>query len=264
LRIASGLVLAPLALALAYIGGWPFAVFWGAAAVAVLWEWTTLVTGADRRAVLMAGAGTLVLAFALAGAGRLLAAVIVVAIGTLGAAALVPSARRLWAAGGVPYAGAIGIAPVVLRADGDHGFIAVIILFAVVWSTDIAAYFAGRAIGGPKLLARVSPKKTWSGALIGAAAAVIATLVVAKVAGLAGWPAIAVVALALSIVAQAGDLFESFLKRRFGVKDSGHLVPGHGGLMDRLDGFVIAAVLAALIGMMRAGALAPGRGLVVW
>jgi phosphatidate cytidylyltransferase len=212
----------------------------------------------------MAGVGTLVLAFALAGAGRPLAAVIVTAMGTLAVAALAPPPRCLWVAGGVPYAGAIGIAPVVLRADGDHGFVAVIVLFVVVWSTDIAAYFAGRAIGGPKLLPRVSPKKTWSGALAGAAGAVIAALVVAKLAGLTGWLMIAVVALVLSIVAQAGDLFESFLKRRFGVKDSGHLVPGHGGLMDRLDGFVTAAVLAALIGVMRGGVSAPGRGLAVW
>jgi phosphatidate cytidylyltransferase len=264
LRIASGLVLASLAVALAYVGGWPFAVFWGAAAVAVLWEWTVLVTRADRRAVLMAGGVTLVLAFAFAGTGRPLPAIIVVVMGALAVAALAPSARRFWAAGGVPYAGAIGIAPVVLRADGDHGFVAVIVLFAVVWSTDIAAYFAGRAIGGPKLLPQVSPKKTWSGALAGAAAALIAALVVAKVAGLTGWPALAVVALALSIVAQAGDLFESFLKRRFGAKDSSQLIPGHGGLMDRLDGFVTAAVLAALVGVMRGGVLAPGRGLVAW
>jgi phosphatidate cytidylyltransferase len=111
---------------------------------------------------------------------------------------------------------------------------------------------------------RVSPKKTWSGALGGAAAAIIGTLVVAKIAGLAGALALAGLALALSIVAQAGDLFESFLKRRFGAKDSGQLIPGHGGLMDRLDGFVAAAVLAAVIGLLRGGPLAPGRGLLVW
>ena len=85
-----------------------------------------------------------------------------------------------------------------------------------------------------------------------------------QMAGLTGWPAVALVAVALSIVAQAGDLFESSLKRQFGVKDSGHLIPGHGGLMDRLDGFVAAAVLAALIGLMRGGVAEPGRGLMVW
>jgi phosphatidate cytidylyltransferase len=264
LRIASGLVLAPLAVALAYVGGWPFAVFWGLAALLVFAEWTALVSETDRRAVLMAGAGALIIALALAGAGRMLAAVIVVVIGALGAAALAPATRRLWAAAGVPYAGAIGIAPVALRADDDYGFLAIVFLFVAVWATDIAAYFAGRALGGPKLMPRVSPKKTWSGALGGAAAAVIGALVVAKIAGLAGALALAGLALALSIVAQAGDLFESFLKRRFGAKDSGQLIPGHGGLMDRLDGFVAAAVLAAVIGLLRGGPLAPGRGLLVW
>jgi phosphatidate cytidylyltransferase len=264
LRIASGLLLAPLAVALAYIGGWPFAVFWGLAAIQVFAEWTALVSETDRRAVLLAGSGALVFAVALAGGGRMLAAVIVVAIGALGMAALAPATRRLWAAAGVPYAGAIGIAPIALRADDDYGFLAVVFLFVVVWTTDIAAYFTGRALGGPKLMPRVSPKKTWSGALGGAAAAVIGAFIVAKIAGLAGALALAGLALALSILVQAGDLFESFLKRRFGAKDSGQLIPGHGGLMDRLDGFVAAAVLAAVVGLLHGGLAAPGRGLVVW
>ena len=119
-----------------------------------------------------------------------------------------------------------------------------IFLFAVVWATDIVAYFAGRAIGGPKLVPRVSPKKTWSGAIGGTLAAVIVAVVARQ-----GDGGVRVVRHRhaggdlLSICAQAGDLFESALKRRFGAKDSGHLIPGHGGLMDRLDGFVAAACL---------------------
>jgi phosphatidate cytidylyltransferase len=119
-------------------------------------------------------------------------------------------------------------------------------------------------IGGPKLLPRVSPKKTWSGAIGGLAGAVLAAVAVAGAAGLSGLFAIALVAAILSVAAQAGDLFESQLKRRFGVKDSGHLIPGHGGLMDRLDGFVVAAAVAALIGILRGGVEAPARGLLVW
>jgi phosphatidate cytidylyltransferase len=138
------------------------------------------------------------------------------------------------------------------------------LLFAIVWATDIAAYFAGRALGGPKLMPRVSPKKTWSGALAGTVAAVLVAVAIAKSAGLAGLVAIAIMAISLSVVAQAGDLFESALKRRFGAKDSSHLIPGHGGLMDRLDGFVAAAFLAAVIGLLRGGFEAPGRGLLVW
>jgi phosphatidate cytidylyltransferase len=264
LRICSALVLVPLALGTAYLGGWPFAVLWGLAAMVVLWEWDSLVAGSDQRIVLTTGGASLALAIALVLTGHLLAAVIVLAISTLGVASLAPAKRRTWIAAGVPYAGALGVAPIVLRSDNGEGFLAVIFLFAVVWTTDIAAYFAGRAIGGPKLKPRVSPNKTWSGAIGGTLAAVVVALALAKVTALTGLFAIAMLAVILSICAQGGDLFESFLKRRFGAKDSGHLIPGHGGLMDRLDGFVTASVVAALIGLLRGGFEAPGRGLLVW
>jgi phosphatidate cytidylyltransferase len=274
LRVCSALVLVPLAIWTAYVGGWLFAAFWGVAAMGVLWEWMTLVAGADRRSVLMAGAVALALALALVGTGQVLvsnvlashvmAAVIVLAMGTLGAAALAPAERRTWIAGGIPYAGALGITPIVLRSDDGDGFLAVIFLFAIVWATDIVAYFVGRTIGGPKLMPNVSPKKTWSGALGGTLAATIVAIAVGKAVGLTGLFAVAMLAVVLSVFAQAGDLFESFLKRRFGAKDSSHLIPGHGGLMDRLDGFVSAGVVAALIGLARGGFEAPGRGLLVW
>ena len=264
LRICSALVLVPLALGTAYLGGWPFAVLWGLAAMVVLWEWDSLVAGSDQRIVLTTGGASLALAIALVLTGHLLAAVIVLAISTLGVASLAPAKRRTWIAAGVPYAGALGVAPIVLRSDNGEGFLAIIFLFAVVWTTDIAAYFAGRAIGGPKLMPRVSPNKTWSGAIGGTLAAVVVALALAKVTALTGLFAIAMLAVILSICAQGGDLFESFLKRRFGAKDSGHLIPGHGGLMDRLDGFVTASVVAALIGLLRGGFEAPGRGLLVW
>jgi phosphatidate cytidylyltransferase len=264
LRVLSALVLVPCAIATAYVGDWPFQLFWGAAALVVFWEWTSLVTGADRRSVLLAGAASVVLALALVVGGYRLAAVIVLAMGMLATAALARSERRIWVAAGVSYAGSLGVAPIVLRSDGEAGFLAIMFLFAVVWATDIVAYFVGRAIGGPKLMPQVSPKKTWSGALGGTVAAVLAALAIAKAAALAGWFAIAMLAIILSIIAQGGDLFESFLKRRFGAKDSSHLIPGHGGLMDRLDGFVTASLVAALIGLARGGFEAPGQGLLVW
>jgi phosphatidate cytidylyltransferase len=264
LRVCSALVLIPLAIGTAYVGGWPFAAFWGIAAIGVLWEWMSLVSGADRRSVLMSGGAAIALALALVETGHHLAAMIVLAMGALGAAALAPAERRTWVASGIPYAGALGVAPIVLRSDGENGFLAMIFLFAVVWATDIVAYFVGRAVGGPKLMPQVSPKKTWSGALGGTAAAVVAGLIVAHVAALNGWFAIAMLAVVLSIFAQGGDLLESFLKRKFGAKDSSHLIPGHGGLMDRLDGFVTASVVAALIGLARGGFEAPGRGVLVW
>ena len=264
LRVCSALVLVPIAIGTAYLGGWPFAVFWGLAAMGVLWEWISLVARSDHRTVLMTGGASVALAVALVVTGHLLAAVIVLAISTLGVAALAPAKWRTWIAAGVPYAGALGVAPVALRSDSEDGFLAVIFLFGIVWTTDVVAYFSGRAIGGPKLMAQVSPKKTWSGAIGGTLAAVIVAFVLAKVMALSGLFAIAMLAVVLSICAQGGDLFESFLKRRFGAKDSGHLIPGHGGLMDRLDGFITASVVAALIGLLRGGFEAPGRGLLVW
>jgi len=264
LRVGSALVLAPLAIGLAYVGGWPFALFWGVAAMGVLWEWTSLVAAGDRRSVLMAGAASFALALALAGTDHLVAAIIVLAMGAIAAAAFAPAERRIWVASGIPYAGALGVAPIVLRSDGELGFLAIMFLFATVWATDIVAYFVGRALGGPKLMPQVSPKKTWSGALAGTGAAILAAIALARFAGLTGLVPIAIVAFLLSAAAQIGDLFESALKRRFGVKDSGHLIPGHGGLMDRLDGFVAAAFLAVLIGLMRGGFEAPARGLLLW
>jgi phosphatidate cytidylyltransferase len=264
LRVCSALVLVPLAIGTAYVGGWPFAVFWGLAALGVLWEWCSLVAGADRRLALMTGAAAIVLAVVLAVTNHHRATLVVLAMGTLAAAALAPAERRIWVASGVPYAGAIAVAPIVLRSDGANGFFAMLFLFAIVWATDIIAYFVGRAVGGPKLMPQVSPKKTWSGALGGTAAAVALAVAFAQAAVFPTWLAIAMLAVVLSVVAQGGDLFESFLKRRFGAKDSSHLIPGHGGLMDRLDGFVTAGVVAALIGVARGGFESPGRGLLVW
>jgi phosphatidate cytidylyltransferase len=264
LRVCSALVLVPLAIATAYLGGWPFDLFWGAAAIGVLWEWSSLVARNEQLSVLLAGGASLALAVVLVATGHVLPALIVVAMGALGAASLTLAERRTWVAGALPYAGALAMGPIILRSDGEQGFLAVLFLFAIVWTTDIGAYFAGRALGGPKLVPGVSPNKTWAGAIGGLLASVLAALVVAKMAALTSLFALAMLAVVLSVSAQAGDLFESFLKRRFNAKDSSHLIPGHGGLMDRLDGFVTASVAAVMIGLARGGFEAPGRGLLVW
>lgn len=264
LRVCSALVLVPLAIATAYLGGWPFDLFWGAAAIGVLWEWSSLVARNEQLSVLLAGGASLALAVVLVATGHVLPALIVVAMGALGAASLTLAERRTWVAGALPYSGALAMGPIILRSDGEQGFLAVLFLFAIVWTTDIGAYFAGRALGGPKLMPGVSPNKTWAGAIGGLLASVLAALVVAKMAALTSLFALAMLAVVLSVSAQAGDLFESFLKRRFNAKDSSHLIPGHGGLMDRLDGFVTASVAAVMIGLARGGFEAPGRGLLVW
>jgi phosphatidate cytidylyltransferase len=173
-------------------------------------------------------------------------------------------AALAWGAAGMIYAGAVLLAPVVLRRDSEFGLAAILFLFAVVWATDILGFFIGRAIGGPKLAPSISPKKTWSGAWGGALGALAAGVAVAHVAGNVSLIPAACVALVLSILYQAGDLFESAVKRQFGVKDTSHMIPGHGGLMDRLDGFIAAASVAALVGLVRGGPDAAARGLLWW
>lgn len=169
-----------------------------------------------------------------------------------------------WLPAGFAYALIAFAAPVILRADHELGLAAIIWLFAVVWGSDIMAYFCGRTIGGPKLWPSVSPKKTWSGFIGGTVFAVAAGTGVAYAFGLTMlWP-VAVVSLIAAVFSQGGDLFESALKRHFGVKDSGSLIPGHGGFMDRLDGFVVAGLFALCLGLWRGGFEAAGRGVLMW
>jgi phosphatidate cytidylyltransferase len=264
LRIVSALVMAPLAILTAYLGDWPFGVFWTIAAIGIWWEWNALVCESDNRLLFLLGAATLPLALAIAENGRVRTPMFIVALGALGVGVFAPAERRTWVAGGLVYAGAVVLAPVVLRRDEEWGFVALIFLFAIVWTTDIVGYFVGRALGGPKLAPAISPKKTWSGAMGGTLAAVAIGAVVARLAGLPNIVAVVVVALSLSVISQAGDLAESAIKRRFGAKDASQLIPGHGGLMDRLDGFVAAAAAAALFGTMRAGMDAAAPGLLLW
>ncbi|TIP17063.1 MAG: phosphatidate cytidylyltransferase, partial [Mesorhizobium sp.] len=146
------------------------------------------------------------------------------------------------------YASLSGLSLAYLRGDSHSGLIAILFLFSVVWATDIAAYFVGRAVGGPKLAPSISPGKTQSGALGGAVGGIAAGLVLAIAAGAGNLTMLGLVALALSIVSQIGDLFESWVKRRHGCKDSSNLIPGHGGVMDRVDGLVAAAFALYVIG----------------
>ncbi|MGL4406490.1 MAG: phosphatidate cytidylyltransferase, partial [Notoacmeibacter sp.] len=127
--------------------------------------------------------------------------------------------------------------------NGNQGFDAIILLFAIVWASDIGAYFVGRKIGGPKLAPKISPGKTRSGAIGGIIVSMIAAGIVAAVTQNLIWSVAVFVAAFVSIISQIGDLFESYLKRRFGVKDSGSIMPGHGGLFDRVDGLMPAAIV---------------------
>jgi phosphatidate cytidylyltransferase len=270
MRVAAALVLAPLAIAIAYAGGWLWTALVTLAAIGLYVEWLTIVGASRQAGVVAAGVVTLAISGLCLAAGWIDASLLALVIGLAGVALLSPE-RRLWTATGFGYAASAEVASVLVRLDQTEGFGALILILLVVWVTDIGGYFAGRGIGGPKLWPRVSPKKTWAGAFGGFAA----SLVVA--AGFFAFDPnktdptlmlkmgpLLLLGAVLSIASQLGDLFESAVKRRFGVKDSSHIIPGHGGLMDRLDGFVAAIVMAAIFGFLRGGADGVGRGLMVW
>jgi phosphatidate cytidylyltransferase len=262
IRVVAALVLAPLAIAIAYAGGWLWAALVTLAAIGLYVEWLTIVGAARQTRVVASGGVALALSGFCLASGRIDASLVVVALGLFGVALLSPE-RRGWTATGFVYAAAAEIASVLVRFDQSEGFAALILILLVVWVTDIGGYFAGRSIGGPKLWSRVSPKKTWAGAVGGFAASLVIALGFAAFS-LGKTGPLLLLGAALSIVSQLGDLFESAVKRRFGVKDSSHIIPGHGGLLDRLDGFVAAVVLAAIFGFLRGGVDGVGRGLVVW
>lgn len=262
MRVIAALVLAPLAIAIAYAGGWLWAALVTLAAIGLYVEWLMIVGAVRERRVVGLGVVALAVAGFCLGFGRIDASLIVLALGFAAVAFFSPE-RRVWTATGFAYAAAAEIASVLVRLDRIEGFAALTLVLLVVWVTDIGGYFAGRGIGGPKLWPRVSPKKTWAGAIGG----FVASLVVAAgfvLFGLGKVGPLLLLGAVLSVASQLGDLFESAVKRRFGVKDSSHIIPGHGGLMDRLDGFVAAVVMAAIFGFLRGGVDGVGRGLMVW
>jgi phosphatidate cytidylyltransferase len=262
LRIAAALVMAPLAIAIAYVGGWLWTALVTVAAIGLYVEWLAVIGVHRPRLVLLGVLILLVVGWVDADHPTATHVSVLVALGVAGAAVF-SSDRRAWVVIGIGYALAASVASSAVRLDPVWGFPALMFVLLIVWVTDIGGYFAGRLIGGPKLSPRISPKKTWAGAIGGFAASL----------GVAGGfvafdfgktlPMLSLAAI-LSVVSQLGDLFESAVKRRFGVKDSSHIIPGHGGLMDRLDGFVAAIVMAAIFGFLHGGADGVGRGLMVW
>jgi phosphatidate cytidylyltransferase len=255
-------VLGLVALAATWFGGISFLILWTVGALAVWWEWTSIVK-ADPRGLVVAIGWIAIAGMALALAKDAAAIAFVCAV--IGGAVAMATAQpgRGWAAAGMMYTAALLIPIVMLRDDASLGLVSVLWLFAVVWAGDTGAYFAGRAIGGAKLVPAVSPNKTWSGAVGGAIAGVTAGVLVLLAAGFQLRPMHLAVALVVSAAAQVGDLAESAIKRRFGVKDASKLVPGHGGLMDRVDGLLFAATAALAIGVARGGS-SPASGLLSW
>lgn len=250
LRLASGLVIAPVVLVLMYMGGIPYAVLIAAVGAAGLFEWLRLVDGnvpvVDQAVIY----GALLAALILAACGFPLLGVALIVLVTAGLYAhrrQVGDNAAIWCALGLPYMAASGVAMIYLRAMSMQGFILTCFLFASVWGMDIGGYVAGRLIGGPKLAPHISPNKTWAGFFGGIVLAVVLAGVVLLCAKAAYITIGLEVAVLLALVTQGGDLFKSFFKRRAGVKDSGGLIPGHGGVLDRIDGLVFAAMVLALL-----------------
>jgi phosphatidate cytidylyltransferase len=260
-RILSGLLLAPLPIAAIWFGSPWLPLLTAAAAAIMAWEWGWLTRrGATAQIVLVAvvlacvaaaalWAAPFAIVLAAAGAGL----VFWTARGASGSAASGGEAK--WAAAGALW---VALPSIALLWLAHSGRATLLWILAVVWATDIGAYAVGRSIGGPRLAPRWSPQKTWSGLFGGMLSAAFAGWATACVLGIA--PAFPLVATSatLAIVEQFGDLAESAAKRRFGAKDTSGLIPGHGGLLDRLDGLLAVIPAVALL------TLIGGRSVLSW
>jgi len=261
-RVLTALVLVPVAIAAAWYGGWFWLVLVTLTVIGLFGEWQMIV-GNLRPMALMWGFLALGAAGLSLGLDRFDFANLCVGLGLFAMFLFSAREHRSWSAIGLAYTAAAMFASVLVRADAAQGFMALIFVFLVVWITDILGYFVGRGVGGPKLWVRVSPKKTWSGA-IGGVVGSVAFAAAFAVSGYGKLLPMLLLGSVISVISQLGDLFESAIKRQFGVKDSSQIIPGHGGLLDRLDGFMAAIIAAAVIGYMRSGAESIGQGLLVW
>lgn len=262
-RIASGLVIGVVALLMTYLSPILFSILMFAVAAAMSWEWGRMVRQpAMPDTAMIVHILTVLLAAVLSATDMAGLAIAATVAGAIAVAALMFGVGNAQLSGaGVLYTGLPVVALAWLRGDEPLGFLATLFVLLSVVVTDVAAYASGRTLGGPKLWPEVSPNKTWSGLIGGVLAAGIAGALLAWLSGTgsAGW--LAGLGLILGLVAQGGDLLESALKRHFGLKDSGDLIPGHGGVMDRMDGIVTASVVAALVAFA-IDAYAPARALL--
>ena len=265
-RSISAGILIPAVVLIVWADGIYFALLVGLMAVLMALEWTNMAHRQDSLQFALHAAAGLCGAFLPLQVGI---AATATAVGMLCFVSIAASwfqnpQGALWRYLGVPYVGLPAMALVVLRNDAAYGLTAILWILVIVWAADTLAYFAGRLIGGPKLAPVVSPKKTWAGlggAILGGA---LASALFAVATGLGAIAVLALLAGFLALVGQGGDLFKSALKRHCGVKDSGSLIPGHGGIIDRVDGLIAVATVAATIGLARSGIAATGSGLLLW
>jgi phosphatidate cytidylyltransferase len=246
-RLVSGLALGAASLILTVAGLATFTALVLVAALILSWEFGRLVRGSQTDLAMALHAGAVAAASMLAGLGLVGPGLLLLSIGAILAALMSFGCHAVLSGLGVLYTGLPAIGLIWLRSDPNYGLGAVLYVIVIVIAADTAAYFAGRLIGGAKLLSRISPNKTWAG-LVGALVASTATgMGYAWLVLGATSIRLALLSAALAFIAQSGDLLESSLKRRFGAKDASSLIPGHGGLMDRVDGLVAAAMVAALL-----------------
>ena len=254
-RTISALVLAPFVLAATYVGTPLFELLAAAAALAMSWEWSRVCNAGRFSATGGVFAATVLLALALGATGGYDIAVVVLGTGAV-ATAITARAGGAghpgWTTVGVIAVGVCCLALIWLRTAPVAGMAAIFWLLGTVWATDIGAYVTGRLLGGPRLAPRISPNKTWAGLLGGVVCAASWGAAWGGFAG-AGMAGAIVISAITSVIAQAGDLGVSAVKRRFGVKDASRLIPGHGGMLDRIDGFLLTAPAVAGLAVITKG-----------
>jgi phosphatidate cytidylyltransferase len=261
-RIISGIAIGVIALAMTAWSVTTFAVLMFVIGAAMTWEWARMVRGAMPDAGMIVQILAVFLAAVLSATDRAGLGIAATVIGAIAVAALAFGAGRAQLSGvGVLYAALPVVALGWLRGDEPLGFHATLFVLVSVIVTDVGAYASGRTIGGPRLWPRVSPNKTWSGLIGGVAAAAVAGALFSWILGTGSPRWLASLGFFLGLIAQGGDLAESALKRHFGIKDSSDLIPGHGGVMDRMDGIVTASIAAAVIAFA-IDAYAPARALL--
>lgn len=261
-RILSGLAVAAIAVLAVYAGPVPFAVLTLLIAAVMSWEWGRVVRSEGFDTIGWVHMICVALAAVLAGLGMAGLAVAAVITGAITVLALSFGGTTTQLSSlGVLYTGLPLVSLIWLRSDESLGFLAVVFVLLVVAVTDTAAFVSGKAAGGPKLAPTISPGKTWAGLIGGVVSAAIAAALFSRVTGTGSIYWLAALGLILGLVAQGGDLGESALKRRFGLKDASDLIPGHGGFMDRMDGIVTAALAAALLALA-IDPYAPARALL--
>lgn len=255
-RTIAGLVLGVVTLAAAWFGGLWFAVLMALAAGAMIWELRRMVDapsgGAAWLVIVLTAAAVVVTELSLLRFGLL------TILGAVLAAIWLDGRKRGWTVPAIAWIGISMACVDALRADPSYGFEAVLWLFLTVIATDVGGYFGGRVVGGPKLWPRVSPKKTWAGLVTGMACAAIAGSLFARWTTGTFAGEVMIVSALIAVVSQGGDLLESVVKRRFDAKDASRLIPGHGGVLDRLDGLMAAALVCGAITFAR------GKSIFIW